>query len=127
MIKKLTVEAVNQKEQISKRTNKPFTSLSILSEGVWYSGFAGGPQINKGDVIEVEVSTKDVNGTTYHNWQWPKDTPSPQTTNQRAGGGGEMIIELRNKHYQLEERVARLEKNLGVSAETIEQEDDLPF
>ena len=76
---KLTLTKLFSKEQISKKTNKPFTSLSIKTKehgDRFLSGFGSKETQGwrEGDVIELDVTESDKLdklGKPYLNWKLP--------------------------------------------------------
>ena len=76
MIQKLTLTTVIRKAQVSARTNKPYTSLSIKTKehgDRYLSGFGSAKTDSwkEGDVVTLEVTESeklDKNGRPYLNW-----------------------------------------------------------
>lgn len=76
MIQKLTLTAVIRKAQVSARTGKPYTSLSIKAKehgDRYLSGFGSAKTDSwkEGDVVMLEVTESeklDKNGKPYLNW-----------------------------------------------------------
>lgn len=69
----VTITRISDKERVSQRTGKPFTSRSIQTNehgSAWLSGFAGKDNAGwkVGDTVEVEVETKGE----YLNFTVPK-------------------------------------------------------
>jgi hypothetical protein len=102
---KVTIKKIFTKEQISPRTNKAYTSMSIKTEehgDAWLSGFKDRQNENwqEGDVVEIDVVEKDVNGKKFYNYSLPK---SPSYNKNVATSA----IEAKLKN--LEDRVELLE------------------
>lgn len=80
---KITLTHVFIKEQVSARTNKPYTSLSLKTTEYgdrYLSGFGSKETMNwkAGDVVEVDVTESDKmdkTGKPYLNWKLPKQMP----------------------------------------------------
>lgn len=76
---KLTITRIFSKAQISTRTGKPFTSLSLLTKeygGRYLSGFASKETEGWKEGLEVELDVtesdkKDKDGKPYLNWKLP--------------------------------------------------------
>ena len=75
MLKKLTVEAINSKPFTVKngpRAGQESMKYGILANDVWYGTFdkvAG--TLQKGDVVEGDVTSREYNNTTYWDIKLP--------------------------------------------------------
>ena len=73
---KLKIEQIKRIPKTSASSGKPYTSLSILSNGVWYSGF--GNKDNQAWAPGQEVEVDVVQNGKYWNFTMPKaDSNTP--------------------------------------------------
>jgi hypothetical protein len=78
-VETVTLAFVFTKERVSKKSGKPFTSMSIKTkehgEDVWLSGFQNKENRDwkEGDVVEIAIEEKVVDGKTYLNYSVPTE------------------------------------------------------
>lgn len=129
MIQKLTITKLFEKQQVSTRTNKPFTSLSLLTTEYgsrYLSGFGSKESSSWkiGDVVEVDVTESeklDKNGKPYLNWSLIKK-PDEMASIKATLAKHERLINEIVEHIKMKEDDGRnsdgsLPPNFDVNAE----------
>lgn len=76
MAEKVTITKIFTKDEISPRTNKPYTKMSIKTTEYgdrWISGFKnkGNAHWKEGDSVEIILEKKASNGKEYLNYSLP--------------------------------------------------------
>lgn len=118
-----TITALKREDKTS-RAGKPYTSLALMIDGVWYNGFGNSANGDwkVGDSVDIELTQKPgPNGKVFNNWIMP--TNQSQSPDKMKWINDELLL-LRGRVEALEKKII----DTAIPADKIVNNDEeVPF